>query len=341
MIESLNREYSIGPEIIPYTKEELSDTTKENTNLPKVVHETSQTVKPKGNGCSNNQEEITEKKLSLPISVSPLSKDVGLPVDGNKIISDKTCPVKEQEENSTGLLDFIDMKNQLKIISEYSEPRGKEKEAPDELIPQSLPGASMGLMCEEPSAPADFSYSYGISQINIELPVDREVEEVKFPLLFNECVSQVVQDQFQLGQQKAFTREQLRAFYENSLLEQEAEIVESFLDSQKNLEVHALFECLTRYMRCRLALKSTLDELQQLNKEIDGLVSSQLWTIENKKIVTYGECSDGRRVKAQDEYPMAHFNSKALGQLVRQMKQLRETIQEKLALEVFIKLFMI
>ena len=231
-------------------------------------------------------------------------------------------------------MDFIEMTNQLKIMPDYTESCIEEQVAISEFIPHSPTSVSIAEICEEPSAPVDFSYNYRISQINIELPIDRQVEEIKFPLLFKDCVSQVIQDQLHLSQQKPFTVEQLRAFYENSLLEQEAGIVESFLDSQKNLEVHALFECLTRYMRCRLALKSTLDELEQLNKEIEGLASSQLWTIENKKIVAHGNCSDGRRVKTQDEYPVAHFNSKALVQLVRHLKQLRETIQEKLALEV-------
>ena len=335
--------------MIPYTKEECEVITEGKINPPEIISATLEIVEPKNNHVDSKekQEDVAEEKSSLSSTVSATSEN-GKPVD-NLVDEETSCgdttsfaPTQEEEENSSAKLDFIAMKHQLRIISGYSELHVKEQETANEQELKSLArSVSMAQVCEEPSAPADFSYNYGISQINIELPVDREVEEVKFPLLFKDCVNQVIQDQLELGQQKTFTVEQLGAFYENPLLEREAAIVESFLDSQKNLEVHTLFEFLTRYMRCRLALKSTLEELGRLNKEIEALASSQLWTIESKKIVGYGDCSDGRRVKAQDEYPVAHFNSKALAQLARQLKQLRETIQEKLALEVLMLLIII
>ena len=236
--------------------------------------------------------------------------------------------VRVEKEDKERNADYVELTSKLSIESVLLE----SQESSVSEIPKSVTQVSIAQICEEPSAPSDFP-CYG--QIDIELPSDREIGEIDFPLSFEDCVRQVVEDQKHLSRLKPFTAEQSQAFYDNTLLEREAVIEESFLDSQKNLEVHGLFECLTRYKRCRLALKSTLDKVDELNREIKGL-AAKLWTVENKKVAGYGECSDGRRVKAQDEYPVGHFNSSASTHLVRQLKQLRETIQEKIALEVLI-----
>lgn len=184
-----------------------------------------------------------------------------------------------------------------------------------------------------PSAPAAV-ISDVMHHLEVDLPRDLISESVVFPSTLEDCVAKVFEEQQQLSDLKPFTAEQLRTFYENELLQQEATIVESFLDCRKNLETHPLYECLASFLRCRVNLQNTLEELNQLNKDIEA-AASQLWTVAAKKVVNYGECSDGKRVKAQDEFPVAHFDRKAAAQVVRQLKQQREKIQETLALCVY------
>ena len=57
--------------------------------------------------------------------------------------------------------------------------------------------------------------------------------------------------------------------------------------------------------------------------------------IETKRATFTGHCSDGKQVKAQDEYPVAHFSQKAATQLNRTLKQQRESIQSKLSINIY------
>ena len=95
--------------------------------------------------------------------------------------------------------------------------------------------------------------------------------------------------------------------YDNSLLGGEETIVERFLD-------------------CRLALRDTLEKLAVLDRDIIEAAASQLWTVTTNKVVNHGLCSDGKRVKAQEEFPVAHFDQKAASQVSRQLKLQREKI---------------
>ena len=153
-----------------------------------------------------------------------------------------------------------------------------------------------------PSAPIAIS-SGSLIQHDFDLPCDNlKFESHAFPLSLDCIADQVNYDLEHLSQLQLFTSEQLRAFYENPLLEGEATIVESFLGCNQNLETHPLFQYLNSYLRSRIGLKSIVEELAQLNRDLEGF-TSQIWTLETKKIFSYGECSDRKKVKAQDEYP--------------------------------------
>ena len=186
---------------------------------------------------------------------------------------------------------------------------------------------------EVPSAPAP-SVSNALIEFDLDLPCDKMAADIAFPQSFEESISQVIKDQECLSELKPFTEEQLISFYENPLLVGEAAVVESFLNCRQNLENHPLYDSLTCFLRSRLALKSTMEELEQLNQDVEAL-ASHLWTIETRKVIEYGECSDTKRVRAQHEFPVAHLNEKSSVQLTRQLQQQREKIQEKLVLSVY------
>lgn len=190
-----------------------------------------------------------------------------------------------------------------------------------------------GTISEVPSAPAPV-LSNLLENMNVDLPRDKKAPEITFPESFEESLSLVIKDQQELTDMKPFTAEQLISFYENTLLVGEEAIVESFLDCRKHLENHPLYDGLTCFLRARLALKNATDELEQINRDVDVL-ASQLWTIETRRSIEYGECSDSKRVKAQHDFPVAHLNEKSSAQLVRLLQQQREKIQEKLVLSVY------
>ena len=153
-----------------------------------------------------------------------------------------------------------------------------------------------------PSAPMAASVG-SLIQHDISLPCDNVVSESSLFPLSLECIAdQVTKSLGSLSQLQLYTAEQLQAFYENPLLSGEVAIIESFLGCNKNLETHPLFHNLNCYLRCRLALKSIVEEFSQLNRDLKAL-ASQVWTLETKKITSYGECSDRKKVKAQEEFP--------------------------------------
>ena len=276
------------------------------------------------------QPESQETAVQNDVPETKIGEDVGafhcepIDIESNRVITSTTSNVEGEKLNDAKHLQCFEEIHAI-LKSEDILARNHENLAFSSLSSQTL--------IKEPTAPTETA-CFDFGQIRIELPIDREVEVIKFPLSFESCVSQIIEDQSRLSLLKPFTADQMRGFYENSLLEEESMIVESFLDSQKNLEVHPLFEHLNYYLRYRLELKSTMEELGRLNQEIDGL-ASQLWIVENKKATAFGDCADGKRVRAQDEYPVADFNKKASAHLVRQQKNLRKIVQEKLALNVY------
>jgi hypothetical protein len=154
-----------------------------------------------------------------------------------------------------------------------------------------------------PSAPIAASAVASLIQHDINLPCDNLVcESSLFPLSLDCIADQVTKSLSSLSQLQLYTSEQLQAFYENPLLAGEMAIIESFLCCNKNLETHPLFHSLSCYLRCRLGLKCIVEEFAQLNRDLETL-ASQVWTLETKKITSYGECSDRKKVKALEEFP--------------------------------------
>lgn len=186
---------------------------------------------------------------------------------------------------------------------------------------------------EVPSAPAP-SLLNSTFEFNLDLPSEKAAIDFVFPQSFENCISQAVFTQQQFNSLKPFTAEQLVSFYENPLILGEEAVMEGFLDCRKNLETHPLYESLTCFLRSRLMLKSNMEELGQFTRDIEAL-ASQLWTIETRRMIEYGECSDSKRVKAHYDFAVAHLNEKSSLQLIRQLQQQREKIQEKLVLSVY------
>ena len=184
---------------------------------------------------------------------------------------------------------------------------------------------------EAPSAPASSVLN---DMFNLDLPCDKMVADIGFPQSFEDSIYQVFCKQQQLSNLKPFTAEQLVSFYENLLLEGEMAVVNSFLDCRKHLETHPLYDSLTYFLRSRIMLKSTIEELDQMNRDVE-ILASQMWTTGTKRVVEYSECSDSKKVKGYHDFTVAHINEKSSLQLIRQLQQQREKIQEKLVLSVY------
>lgn len=227
---------------------------------------------------------------------------------------------------------FTNLTDELNKLSfEAEDVRVLEQSSPFHNLTEELSRVTLEV-AQAPSAPES---EILLNHQEADLPADAaEVEQANFSASFENCVDKVVHDQELLPKARPFTEEQLHPFYDNQLLSTESLITESFLECRKNLESHPLHSSLTTYLRSRLAVQDAVEELEQLTKDAESSVRD-LWLIETKRATFTGHCSDGRQVKAQDEYPVAHFNQKASTQLNRTLKQQRESIQNKLAISVY------
>lgn len=204
--------------------------------------------------------------------------------------SNSNCQVKEDTSSST----FHD--HQTPETNNEREVDGLYKSLSQMII------EPLEVSLKVPSAPMAASIG-PLIQHDINLPCDNLVSESSlFPLSLDCIANQVTQSLGSLSQLQLYTAEQLKSFYENSLLGGEVAIIESFLGCNKNLETHPLFHNLNCYLRCRLGLQSIVEEFAQINQDLEAL-ASQIWTLETKKITSYGECSDRKKVKAQEEFP--------------------------------------
>ena len=251
---------------------------------------------------------------------------------------------------------------QANAVSDSCETNENEVVQPSDA--NSVPQEPEQVLVSAPSAPNE-SLAYTKVQVmwdqQLDLPNDPDVkntEKTAYPLTFQDSVGLFFREnQTQDSLLKPFSEAQMTSFYENKLLESEEAIQQSFLNCQKDLENHPLYESLSSYLRSRLALTSALEDIAQLNKETDQLLD-QLWTKTTQKATALGECSDGKHVRsvltlkaivsdsllinlfgavfrAHEEFTVAHFNQKASGNLARNLKQRREKLQDKISLHLY------
>jgi hypothetical protein len=283
-------------------------------------------------------EDDCEKKSEAIIQVEErLQQDARKQPETSKIEETNHIPNHSQNEPECVENDFsssVQLEN-TQIVSEcgYNQTPSTCEESIYDKLSELLMESPELTETKAPSAPAP-SMLNATLEFNLDLPCDKIVADTAFPQSFKDNIIQVVFNQQQLSNLKPFTAEQLVSFYENQLLVGEMAVVESFLDCRKHLESHPLYESLTYFLRSRLMLKSTMEELDQVNRDVE-MLTSQLWTTETKRVVEYGECSDSKKVKGYYDFPVAHLNEKSSLQLIRQLQQQREKIQEKLVLSVY------
>ena len=214
------------------------------------------------------------------------NNDVALKIEECEIILQPTSPAVDTSTKDEILINCVSHDEHLNQSPLYEDLSKLVIEEPE-------------IQPKVPSAPPPSLVSTLVHS-DLDLPCDKLAAEVAFPQLFEDCIDKVIQDQDSLSKLKPFTEEQLLSFYENPLLFGELAVLESFLNCRNHLEMHPLYESLSSFLRSRLSLKSAMEELEQLNKDIETC-ASQLWTVETRKAIAYGECADSKRVKAEHD----------------------------------------
>ena len=298
--------------------------TEENLELQNEVQETSV---EEGSGLEIHEQKVAE---APPLINQP---------DGNRY---QAVELQLQPENSTS--ETPQQKEELDVITEsilqdnitesescetHTNTFSTSKSSNE--VPQILEAT-----VSAPSAPECLTL-YPLTSLmeQLELPNDPAefVELSTFPLKFEDAAQAYVDMQLEEAklQVKPFQESQMKVFDKTQLLDAEEAILEGFLNSQKDIESHELYESLSSYLRSRQALTLALEEVGRINEETDQLCD-QLWTVALKKVYGQGECSDGRKVRADIEYSVAHFNAKACDHLARRLKERRQKVQDQVSL---------
>ena len=167
-----------------------------------------------------------------------------------------------------------------------------------------------------------------------QLPHESSQPAPNFPDSFVDCVRAFVADMPSQLALKPFTTVQLKSFYSSDLVEEHEAILTGFLDSQKDLEGHPLFEALSNYLRCRLQVKLADQEVNDLERDVARLTASS-WSEEMELVTGDGECDDGRQVEARLEVLVARWDASSSAGAASKLKQVRQVLSEKVALHVY------
>lgn len=135
----------------------------------------------------------------------------------------------------------------------------------------------------------------------------------------------------------AYTEEQLAALYHNSELELVDDFITHFVEAELKgvaTKQHPLYELLTNYLRVREKITGNTLEFNQLRKEYHEC-RLNLWTIEKGVISKPGQCQDGVRVSARQDYDKALFHKSAFQTLVRILDNVQELTNQKHVLYTF------
>lgn len=102
---------------------------------------------------------------------------------------------------------------------------------------------------------------------------------------------------------KPFTIEQLNSLYSNPEIERAQSFEREFIHNelQANNNKHALFELLTKYSRCRHALRINQLDVQNIRKDLEK-DTPNMWKREKKIIKYQATCGDGVIVHANENY---------------------------------------
>lgn len=135
----------------------------------------------------------------------------------------------------------------------------------------------------------------------------------------------------------AFTEEQLAALYRNTELEMVEDFTSNFIEAELKgifTKQHPLYELLMNYLRVREKVTCNTLEFNQLRKEYQES-RSNLWTIEKNVVSKQGQCQDGVKVAARQEFDKATFHRGIFQTLVRILGNVQELTNNNHVLYTF------
>jgi len=130
-------------------------------------------------------------------------------------------------------------------------------------------------------------------------------------------------------------KSQIKALYNNYLLENNASCVNHFLDSlQPACDGFELFELLSNYLRACNHLTGCEKSLSALKDACDDL-EKRVWTLNVKQLTQNTTCEDGVTLTASYKVHEAQFNQPTFPQLTRTLKDIKELLKDSFSLHTY------
>jgi len=173
-----------------------------------------------------------------------------------------------------------------------------------------------------PSAPLELYPT--LSEVEASCPEPTAPEAPAEPFLNEELLQEI----------QPMNDAQLSTLYHNHEVAATAEFVSEFIESQKGVQSHPLYELLSSYLRARTKLLSGRMELEQMVDEA-GVKQEAIWTHGETVVREIGKCQDGATVTVQHTYPTSEMSRDALSGLGRNLAAVRSVLNENLSLYAY------